>query len=262
MINKNFKKRKKINNVTVINVRHLYIALSIFILLMCVCLGSFYKIYKVNDYVTNNFIKNEDYNKKIEEMNKIIENKDEEINNLLMLEDVNNELKKNNQLIIEENKKLHSINEDLIEENNAYSRTIKVAAQAGVHKPVNRGSTPTFRINKEEILNNQYKGEYLGEWKITYYTATPEECDSNPSITASGEKVKPGFTIAVDPKYWKIGKDGDWFVIEGIGIVRAEDTGSKVKGKNRADILVADKNLARMLSGKKLKVWKYEGKKY
>ncbi|MGE5593877.1 MAG: 3D domain-containing protein [Betaproteobacteria bacterium] len=53
-------------------------------------------------------------------------------------------------------------------------------------------------------------------------------------ITSSGVPATPERTIAVDPDVIPI---GTWVYIDGLGIFRAEDTGSAIKG-NRIDIFM------------------------
>ena len=79
----------------------------------------------------------------------------------------------------------------------------------------------------------------LGEFKITYYCACPICCGKQPSdpaygITASGNKVMPELTIAVDPKVIPLNSK---VYIEGIGVRVAHDTGRLIKG-NRIDVYV------------------------
>lgn len=67
---------------------------------------------------------------------------------------------------------------------------------------------------------------------LTAYTAGYESTGKSPGhpaygITASGATVKENHTIAVDPKVIPL---GSLVFIEGIGIRRAEDTGSAIKG--------------------------------
>ncbi|THF74472.1 3D domain-containing protein [Cohnella fermenti] len=68
---------------------------------------------------------------------------------------------------------------------------------------------------------------------LTAYTAGPESTgkdkgDPGYGITASGTTVSEGRTISVDPDVIPLGW---WVYIEGIGLRRAEDTGSAIKGK-------------------------------
>lgn len=78
------------------------------------------------------------------------------------------------------------------------------------------------------------------------------QCQGDPRVTASGRRVSPGYTVAVDSKYWKFGTR---FYIEGFGEVVAEDTGSKVRGRNRIDICVEDIGFAKKLGRWKARVW-------
>jgi 3D (Asp-Asp-Asp) domain-containing protein len=74
--------------------------------------------------------------------------------------------------------------------------------------------------------------EYVGEFYITCYAATLEQCGSTSGITASGRKVTEDptcHTVAVDPSVIPL---GTYLIIEGYpGIVfRADDTGSAING--------------------------------
>jgi uncharacterized protein YabE (DUF348 family)/3D (Asp-Asp-Asp) domain-containing protein len=59
-------------------------------------------------------------------------------------------------------------------------------------------------------------------------------------ITRSGTRVQEGRTIAVDPRLIPLGW---WVYIEGIGLRRAEDTGSAIKGK-KIDVYYDSENYA------------------
>lgn len=74
--------------------------------------------------------------------------------------------------------------------------------------------------------------EYVGEFYITMYAATVEQCGNDLGITASGRKVTDDptcHTVAVDPKVIPL---GSYLIIEGYeGIIfRADDTGSAING--------------------------------
>lgn len=159
-------------------------------------------------------------------------------------------LQQQNNALLQENLEMLQKITEVTDENNALQKTVRLAALTGAAKP------SSYRVVEAEVISRSTlpRGEHLGVWEGTVYTATPEETDNEPSISASGKLVAPGYTIAVDPKYWKLGTK---FYIEGIGVVQAEDTGSKIKGRNRFDLLVSDKAFARKMGRFKANVWAY-----
>ena len=72
--------------------------------------------------------------------------------------------------------------------------------------------------------------EYVGEFYITMYAATIEQCGSTSGITASGRKCTEDptcHTVAVDPKIIPL---GSYLKIDGWpGVYRADDTGSAIQ---------------------------------
>jgi 3D (Asp-Asp-Asp) domain-containing protein len=100
-------------------------------------------------------------------------------------------------------------------------------AQMVYSQQVSRGYTP--------------QKELIGEFRLTFYSPSADETDNSPFITATGARVKPGITVAVDPRYWKLGTK---FYIEGYGYVIADDTGSMIKGPRTMDVCVQTKGEA------------------
>lgn len=92
----------------------------------------------------------------------------------------------------------------------------------------------TWLAGKSEISDVFYA-------TLTAYTAGYESTGKTPShpaygITASGAKVKENHTIAVDPDVIPL---GTLVYIEGLGIRKAEDTGSAIKG-HKIDVYIPD----------------------
>ena len=72
------------------------------------------------------------------------------------------------------------------------------------------------------------------EWQegnFSAYNATIEQCGKADGITASGQMVKEGTTLACPPKY----KFGTEIEIEGLGVYECQDRGGAIKG-NKFDI--------------------------
>lgn len=87
---------------------------------------------------------------------------------------------------------------------------------------------------------------------LTAYTAGKESTGKTPShpaygITRSGSKAEEGRTIAVDPSIIPLGST---VLIEGIGIRKAEDTGSAIRG-SRIDVFMNNVNEALQFGVKK-----------
>lgn len=137
---------------------------------------------------------------------------------------------------------LESRVKQLTDENEALLATVKKAARAGVTP--NRGGVSRSTV-----------GRYLGQFECTAYNPVAWQCDSTPNITATGNKVQPGYTAAVDPRYYKLGTR---FYVSGFGEVVADDTGSKVLGPRRLDICVQDLRFARELGRWWANVWLVE----
>lgn len=96
-------------------------------------------------------------------------------------------------------------------------------------------------------------------FRATAYDADYACTGKNPAdpaygITASGAAAKTGWTVAVDPKLVPL---GTLLYIEDMGIRRAEDTGSNIKG-SRLDVFVATHEEALRFGVKELWVWTLE----
>lgn len=78
------------------------------------------------------------------------------------------------------------------------------------------------------------KGEYIGEYTLTFYCPCSKCCGKSDGITASGTKAKEGRTLAAPPGFPYNTK----IYIEGLGTYTVEDRGGSIKG-NRFDVFVS-----------------------
>lgn len=83
----------------------------------------------------------------------------------------------------------------------------------------------------KDLKDSEYKLVYIGEYKISHYCIEEYNhiCGNGNGITATGTKIKPGRTIAVDSSYIPYGST---VYIEGYGWRVAEDCGGAIKGKH------------------------------
>lgn len=85
------------------------------------------------------------------------------------------------------------------------------------------------------VAEENNKGEYVGQFRISFYCPCATCNGSSSGLTASGASLSVGTTIAVDPSVIPLGSK---VYIEGIGWRVAQDTGGAIKG-NKIDVLVA-----------------------
>lgn len=138
------------------------------------------------------------------------------------------------------------LNQQVFDENAALRETIK---KMSYKENVSRHGTflrDVTRLEDMELVQD------LGEWRISYYTPTKEECGSNSGITANGEPVIAGYTCAADTSVWPFGTE---FYVEGWGLVKVADRGGAIKGEKRMDICLNDRNHAFSLGIDYRKVW-------
>lgn len=91
-------------------------------------------------------------------------------------------------------------------------------------------------LKQEQEAEQNSKGRYIGQAKITAYTPSPSE-NGGYSVTATGAPLSGNewAIVAGDPSYWRYGTK---FYIEGVGTVTMLDCGGAIKGSNRFDLLV------------------------
>lgn len=148
--------------------------------------------------------------------------------------------------------------EELAYQAGSLEKTVKATLSTGKKKPQKYELPPSISTSSYDAALRDGADltedgmTYEGVWTMTVYTASVEECGSDKGITASGRPVVPGYSIAIDNHYWKFGTK---FYIEGIGIVEANDTGGAIKGKNRLDLCIMNKDLAPAFGRSQVKVW-------
>jgi len=100
-------------------------------------------------------------------------------------------------------------------------------------------------------IKNYTVGEYIGRFKVTHYCICSICNEGYGNSTAYGGAIRPGITIAVDPR---VIKKLSWVYIDGYGARLAEDVGGAIKG-NRIDMAVPDHATAMRMGVKYCDVW-------
>lgn len=90
--------------------------------------------------------------------------------------------------------------------------------------------------------------------EVSAYTASVEECDSSPNITASGKKVNNGFVAMNGVQF------GTKIEIEGIGIYEVQDRMNR-RYKDNIDIYMESKGEALAFGRKELRYRILDNKK-
>jgi 3D (Asp-Asp-Asp) domain-containing protein len=106
----------------------------------------------------------------------------------------------------------------------------------------------TLKVNGESIkVKSVLSNVTLTAYSAGLASTGKEKGDPGYGITASGTRVSEGRTISVDPDVIPLGW---WVYIEGIGLRRAEDTGSAIKGK-KIDVYYDSESYANMFGLKR-----------
>lgn len=115
------------------------------------------------------------------------------------------------------------------------TRIMPVHTPRPVVKPVVQEPVVTYEeVVEESAPVEENKGTYLGRFKITHYCPCNQCNGSWGNHTAYADEIKPGQTIAVDPK---VIAPLSWVYVDGYGLRRAEDCGGAVKG-NHIDMAI------------------------
>lgn len=144
------------------------------------------------------------------------------------------------------------VSENVVDRQVAQESSDRVVA-LGTKNPVVvlSAASPDIDVVAKGDVKFAYK-QILNNVTLTAYSidaASTGKSSDHPQygVTYSGTKVSEGRTIAVDPKVIPIGW---WVYIEGIGLRRAEDTGSAVKG-NMIDVYFDNPSYAKRFGVKR-----------
>lgn len=93
--------------------------------------------------------------------------------------------------------------------------------------------------NEKMWLEEEKQARYIGDFEISFYCSC-EICNGTwtNQPCANGEPLQDGVTCAVDPNVIPL---NSYIEIDGIGVRKAQDTGSYIKG-NRIDVFLDDHN--------------------
>ena len=137
-------------------------------------------------------------------------------------------------LSISDNQKLRRENRDLMES------LMEATAREAAHICPETGETAGAVVETTPVAVEIPDGmTWLQDVTVTHYDACVVCCGSTAGIGASGRKVVPNYSVAVDPSVIPLGSDVVIQFENGETLMcRADDTGGAVKG-NKIDLCVA-----------------------
>lgn len=115
---------------------------------------------------------------------------------------------------------------------------------------INQLNDDVKQLNRDLNELKSRRVAYLGNYIITYYCSCEQCCGKNNGITASGQKVQDGVTIAADSSL----PFGTKVYIQGIGLRVVQDRGGAIKG-NIMDVYVNSHDKAIQLGRSRKDVW-------
>lgn len=126
---------------------------------------------------------------------------------------------------------------------NEDSETIVVAQQFWweAQNAIEKLSPEKQKLEAQKAAEEKKKAEagskrvYIGKFRISHYCPCATCNGRSDALTASGARMTPNYTIAVDTSVIPLGST---VFIEGYGNLKAQDTGGAIKG-NRIDVCVS-----------------------
>lgn len=152
-------------------------------------------------------------------------------------------------LLLNDSKQINRLTEDIIqlesERRNLILEINDLKSERDLILQREKWNIEKIKELQDQVIELQQR-KYVGQFKITYYTAGVESTGKTPDhpeygMTATGTEVIPEYTISAD---WDVLPPGTRVYIEGVGERVVEDSGGGVKG-NHIDVYVPELEVAK-----------------